>query len=189
MLVVAAPLAPLMTRFSKLPPAALATVTLKLSAPSASTSCSVAMLKLALLEPAGIVTVATPVKSAPFAAVPLYVRLTVTAVCAALVSETTYAAVAPSATTASPVIETVVASIVSVMVVVAALALTFSASKLPPVALVIVREMLPASTYTSSVGARTDTEPVLLPAAMVIVSPVDNVTVTGVCAALVNVAV
>ena len=88
MLVVAAPLAPLMTRLSKLPPAALPMVTVKLSAPSASASCSVAMLKLALLAPAGIVTVATPVKSVPLAAVPLYVRLTVTAVCAALVSET-----------------------------------------------------------------------------------------------------
>ena len=61
----------LMTRFSKLPPAALPIVTVKFSAPSASTSCNVAMLKLALLAPAGIVTVATPVKSLPSAATPL----------------------------------------------------------------------------------------------------------------------
>ena len=45
--------------------------TVKLSAPSASASSSVAMLKLAELAPAGMVTVATPVKSLPLAAVPL----------------------------------------------------------------------------------------------------------------------
>ncbi len=59
--VVCAPLAPLMARLSKLPPEALAIVTVKFSAPSPITSCKVAMLKLALLAPAGIVTEATPV--------------------------------------------------------------------------------------------------------------------------------
>ena len=59
--VVCAPLAPLMTRLSKLPPEALAIVTVKFSAPSPIRSCSVAMLKLALLAPAAIVTEATPV--------------------------------------------------------------------------------------------------------------------------------
>ena len=82
------PDAPLSTRFSKLPPLADASATFSVSTPSASASSIVAMLKLALLAPAGMMTVATPVKSAPSAAVPLYVMLTVTAVCAGLVSET-----------------------------------------------------------------------------------------------------
>ena len=60
---------------------------------------------------------------------------------------------------------------------------------MPPVALVIVRDTLPASTYTSSLGAAIETLPVVAPAAIVIVSPLDSVTVTGVCAALVSVAV
>ena len=50
-------------------------------------------------------------------------------------------------------------------------------------ALLIVADTLPASTYTSSLGAATLTVPVLAPAAMVIVAPLLSVTVTGVCAA------
>ena len=61
------------------------------------------------------------------------------------VSETVYAAVAPSATTASPVIDTVVVSIVSVTLVVAAEVSTLSDSKPPPVAPAMLRETLPAS--------------------------------------------
>ena len=65
------PFAPLTARFSKLPPVALAMLTVKLSAPSASTSSIVARLKLALEDPAGMVTLTTPVKSEPLVAVPL----------------------------------------------------------------------------------------------------------------------
>jgi hypothetical protein len=61
-----------------------------------------------------------------------------------------------------------------------------SASNVPPVAVLIVADTLPASMYTSSPGARTFTEPVLAPVAMVIVAPLDSVTVTGDAAALVN---
>ena len=64
-------LLPLTTRFSKLPPVALSMVTVKLSAPSARLSSIVATLKLAALLPAGMVTVVTPEKSLPSAAVPL----------------------------------------------------------------------------------------------------------------------
>ena len=48
-----------------------------------------------------------------------------------------------------------VVSIVSVIAVVAAAGLTARLSKLPPVALEIVADTLPASTYTSSPGAGT----------------------------------
>ncbi len=92
-------------------------------------------------------------------------------------------------TEALPLIDSVVVSIVSVTVVVAAAGLTASDSKLPPVALVIVRDTVPASTYTSSVGAAIDTVPLVAPAAMAIVCPLDSVTVTAVCAALLSVAV
>jgi hypothetical protein len=51
---------PLTTRLSKLPPLAEATLTTSVSPLSASASSSVAMLKVALDAPAGIVTVATP---------------------------------------------------------------------------------------------------------------------------------
>ena len=88
-----------------------------------------------------------------------------------------------------PVIETVVASIVSVTLVVADAVPISRFSKLPPLVAVIPRETLPASRYTSSVGAAIDTVPVVCPAAMVIVWPLDSVTVSGVCAALVSVAV
>ena len=64
-------MAALTTRLSKLPPAADTIVTVKLSAPSASVSLIVAIASAALLAPAGMVTVATPVKSLPSAAVPL----------------------------------------------------------------------------------------------------------------------
>ena len=72
---------------------------------------------------------------------------------------------------------------------VAAVGLTVNDSKLPPLARVIVREAVLASTYTSSVGAAIDSVPVVAPAAMLIVWPVDKVTLTGVCAALESVAV
>ena len=85
--------------------------------------------------------------------------------------------------------ETVVVSVVSVTAVVAAVELIASASKLPPLALLIVADTLPASTYTSSPGAATLMLPVLAPAAMVILAPLDNVTVTAVCAADVSDAV
>ena len=58
-----------------------------------------------------------------------------------------------------------------------------SASKLPPVALLMVADTLPASTYTSSLGAATLTLPEVAPAAMLMVAPLLSVTVTGVCAA------
>ena len=95
----------------------------------------------------------------------------------------------PSATLGVAVRLTVVVSMVSVMAVVAAAGLIASASKLPPLALLIVADTLPASTYASSPGAATLTVPELAPAAMVIVAPLLRVTVTGVCAALVSDAV
>ena len=52
---------PLTTRLSKLPPVADATLTTSVSPLSASASSIVAMLKVALLAPAGMVTAATPV--------------------------------------------------------------------------------------------------------------------------------
>jgi hypothetical protein len=87
------------------------------------------------------------------------------------------------------VIDSVVVSIVSVTAVVAAAGLTASDSKLPPAAAAIVRETLPASMYGSSLGAGIDAVPLVAPVAIVIVSPVDSVTVTGACAALSSVAV
>ena len=75
------------------------------------------------------------------------------------------------------------------MAVVAAAGLTARLSKLPPDALEIVADTLPASTYTSSLGAGTLTLPALAPAAMVIVAPLLSVTVTALCAALVSAAV
>ena len=82
----------------------------------------------------------------------------------------------PSATLGVAVRLTVVVSIVSVTLVVAAAGLMASASKLPPEALLIVADTLPASTYTSSPCAATLTVPELAPAAMVIVAPLANVT-------------
>jgi hypothetical protein len=56
------------------------------------------------------------------------------------------------------------------------------------VALLIVADTLPASTYTSSPARHADV-PELAPAAMVMVAPLDSCTVTGDCAALVSDAV
>ena len=95
----------------------------------------------------------------------------------------------PSATLAVAVRLTVVVAIVSVTLVVAAPALIVSASKLPPVAAVMLRDTVPASMYGSSVGAGTLSVPLVAPAAMAIVRPPVIVTVTALCAALVNDAV
>src|SRR5256714_13010854 len=95
----------------------------------------------------------------------------------------------PSATLAVAVRETVVVSIVSVIAVMAAAGFTANDSKLPPVAELIVAETLLASTYTSSLAAATLTVPELAPAAMPITAPFDRVTVTGVWAMLVKLAV
>ena len=92
----------------------------------------------------------------------------------------------PSAMLGLAVRLTVVVSSVSLMLVVAAAGLIASDSKLPPLVPLIVAETEPASVYTSSVGAATDTEPMLAPAAMVIVAPLDRFTVTAVVAALVS---
>ena len=63
-------------------------------------------------------------------------------------------------------------------------------SKFPPVAPVIFAEIVLASLYTSSSAATvTSTVPVVSPASIVIVSPLDSVTVTSVSAGFVNVAV
>src|SRR5688572_19971740 len=95
----------------------------------------------------------------------------------------------PSATLGLALNDTVVVSIVSVMVVVATAGLTVNASKLPPAALLIVADTLPASTITSSLGAGTLTVPLLVPAAMLIVAPLESVTLTADCATLVSDAV
>ena len=95
----------------------------------------------------------------------------------------------PSATLGVAVSVAVVTSIVSLTVVVAAVLSIDSDSKPPPDVEAIVRETEPASRYGSSVGARIDTVPVVAPAAMAIVWPLDSVTVSGVTAALVSVAV
>ncbi|MNJ49386.1 hypothetical protein D3C77_446120 [compost metagenome] len=70
MVVVTLPLSPT-TRFSKLPPVAELICTLKDSAPSAMPSRRIGTLKVPVLLPFGIVTVATPVKSEPSLAVPV----------------------------------------------------------------------------------------------------------------------
>src|SRR4051812_6299738 len=95
----------------------------------------------------------------------------------------------PSATLGVALRLKVVVSIVSLTDVVAAAGLIARFSKLPPVAVLIVVDTLPASTYGSSPGAATLTLPELAPAAMVIVAPLLNPTVTAVCAALVSDAV
>ena len=66
---------------------------------------------------------------------------------------------------------------------------TFSTSKPPPDALLIVLDTAPASRYTSSPGAVTDTEPLLAPALIVMLAPLDSVTFTALNAGLVSVAV
>ena len=95
----------------------------------------------------------------------------------------------PSVTLALPVIDSVVASIVSVTDVTAAAGFTTRDSKLPPVAEAIVAETEPASMYTSSVGAGTLTVPLEAPAAMLITAPLDSVTETAVPAGLFRLAV
>ena len=95
----------------------------------------------------------------------------------------------PSATLGVAVRVTVVVSTVSVTAVTAAAGLATRLSKLPPLVAVIVAETLPASAYTSSVGAGTDTLFDEVPATMTICAPFDSVTVTSVPAALLSVAV
>ena len=95
----------------------------------------------------------------------------------------------PSATEGVAVRDSVVVSSVSVTVVTAGVLLISSLSKLPPLVLLIVVETEPASTYASSVGAATDTEPMLAPAAMLIIAPFDRVTVIAAPAGLVSDAV
>ena len=95
----------------------------------------------------------------------------------------------PSATLGVAVNDTVVVSRVSLTVVVAAAGLTTSASKLPPTALLMVADTLPASAYTSSPGAGTLTLPLLAPALIVMVAPLLRLTVTVVPAGLVSAAV
>ena len=95
----------------------------------------------------------------------------------------------PSATAGEAVRVTVLASTVSVMVVTAAAGLRTRFSKLPPLAPVMVTDTEPASRYTSSVGAATGTEPLLVLARMVIVAPFESVTVTSLCAGALRVAV
>ena len=95
----------------------------------------------------------------------------------------------PSATAGLAVSDTVVVSIVSAIAVLAAVGSMASASKLPPAAVLIVADTLPASMNASSLGAATLTLPLLAPAAMVITAPLDSVTLTAVCAGAVSDAV
>jgi len=85
---------------------------------------------------------------------------------------------------------TVVTSVSSSTEVVAAAVLrTRLSNVVPPETAVIVRLVVPASRYGSSLGALTATVPLVAPLAMVIVSPVESVTVTADVAVLVSVAV
>ena len=77
----------------------------------------------------------------------------------------------------------------SVTVVTAGTLPTARPSKPPPLVPAIEADTLPASTYTSSLGAATAIEPVVAPAAMAITAPLDSVTLIGVFAACYNVAV
>ena len=95
----------------------------------------------------------------------------------------------PSATLGVAVRVAVVVSTVSVTLVTAAVGLIARFSKLPPVAVVIVADTLPASTSASSAGAATVTVPVEAPARMVICALFDSVIVTSVPAGLLSVAV
>ena len=61
MVVVTLLLVPLITKLSKLPPDVEAIVNTKLSTPSANVSSIVVTLKFAVVWPASMVTVATPV--------------------------------------------------------------------------------------------------------------------------------
>jgi len=97
--------------------------------------------------------------------------------------------VPPSATAVVPSMLRVVVWMVSVTAVTAALSLTVSCSKLPPVVPVMVAETLAALMYTSLAGAATVTVPVVLPASIWITAPLLRVTVMAVSALLVKVAV
>ena len=167
----------LTTSVSKPPPMALAIVADTLPASTIASSPGAGTLTLPLLAPAAMVIVA-----------PL-LSVTVTADCAALVSDAVYVIWPPSATLGVADSDTVVVSSVSLTDVTAAAGFTSSASKLPPDALAIVADTLPASTYTSSPGAATFTLPLVAPAAIVIAAPLLRFTVTAPLAGLVRVAV
>ena len=94
----------------------------------------------------------------------------------------------PSATLGVAVRLSVVVSSVSVMLVTAGAGLIARLSKLPPTADARVAETDPASAYTVSAGAGTLTVPLDAPAAILITAPLDRVTVTGVPAGLVRLA-
>ena len=66
---------------------------------------------------------------------------------------------------------------------------TGMAPTLTAVAVAIVVDTVPASTYGSSLGAATETVPIVAPAAMAMTAPLDRVSVTALCAGLVSVAV
>ncbi|MNH35639.1 hypothetical protein D3C79_963430 [compost metagenome] len=84
---------------------------------------------------------------------------------------------------------TVVVSMVSVTLVTAAVLLTSSFSKSPPVVPVTVTLRFSASRYTSSLGALMVIDASFEPAAMVIVSPLLSLITRSVPALLVRVAV
>jgi uncharacterized ion transporter superfamily protein YfcC len=95
----------------------------------------------------------------------------------------------PSAMLGLAVRLTVVASVVSLMLVVAATVEAARLSKLPPVAPVMLRLTVLLSRYTSSPGAATLTVPLLAPLAMVMMLPPVMVTSTWPCAAAPRLAV
>jgi len=96
----------------------------------------------------------------------------------------------PSVTVAVALRLAVVTSVSSTTEVVAAAVLRTRLSKVvPPETAVIDRLTVPASMYGSSLGAATATVPLVAPEAIVIVSPVDRVTVTADVALFVSVAV
>jgi len=98
--------------------------------------------------------------------------------------------VPPSPTLALPLRLIVVTSVSSSTEVEAAVVLKARLSKVtPPLTAVMLRVVVPASTYGSSLGALTATVPELAPEAIVIVSPVESVTVTADVAVFVSVAV
>ncbi len=82
--------------------------TVNFSAPSAKLSSSVAIVNIADVVPARIVTFDTPVKSVPSIATPVYVKLTVKSVTGACEILTVYGVVvSPSITSDGPVILTI----------------------------------------------------------------------------------
>ncbi|MNT19588.1 hypothetical protein D3C72_1548530 [compost metagenome] len=84
---------------------------------------------------------------------------------------------------------TVTVSILSLITVEAGVGFGVSCSKLPPVALSMVTLTVEPLLYTSLAGVWKSTLPWVLPASMVMVWPLDRVTVTGVCAGLLRVTV